>query len=318
MIKDRISADTILAIPSTDYLFHIHVELSNIGTGCILILQFSEGKRIISFNSRIFDKAEQKMPTFHRELCGIVSALQTYEHYIIGSNFPIYSYCDHKPVLYLWGRKGQLSHRFFQYQVIITKFENLKIIWTPGSNLVFPDILSRNVTFDEYQHHQLQHKKLPRDIQFFDEHGQQITYKINHDDTPTETSNDFYPIHCQQGRDQKILRLHNDGEIFSPNSISTEFATSSVQLAADCFRKGRTINQFRRLCRLGSPVSISSSKSSTGTYSSISVLETDGIEEPGSSSYVERVVDEDKDDYVCEITANDHYHLCKARAAHDL
>ena len=120
-------------------------------------------------------------------------------------------YCDHKPILYLWGRKGQLSHWFFRYQVIITEFQNLKIIWTPGSNLAFPDILSRNVTIDEYQHHQLQHKKLPRDIQFFDEQGQQITYKINHDDTTGDTCNDFYPIHCQQGKDQKILRLYNDG-----------------------------------------------------------------------------------------------------------
>ena len=57
-IKDRNSEDTILAIPSTDYPFHIHVDSSNVGTGCILIQQFPEGKRIISFNSRIFDKAE--------------------------------------------------------------------------------------------------------------------------------------------------------------------------------------------------------------------------------------------------------------------
>ena len=177
MIKDRISEDTILAIPSTEYPFHIHVDSSNVGTGCILIQQFPEGKRIISFNSRIFDKAEQKMSTLHRELCGVVSALQTYEHYIIGYPFPIYLYCDHKPILYLWGPKEQLSHRFFRCQVIITKFQNLKIIWTPVSNLAFPDIFSRNVTIDEHQHHQLQHKKLPRDIQFFDEHGQQITYK---------------------------------------------------------------------------------------------------------------------------------------------
>ena len=323
MIKDKISEDTILAIPSTDYLFHIHVDSSNIGTGCILIRQFPEGKRIISFNSRVFDKAEQKMSKLHRELCGIVSALQTYEHYNIGSPFPTYLYCDHKPILYLWGRKGQLSHCCFRYQVIITKFQNLKIIWTPGSNLAFPDIFSRNVTIDEYQYHKLQHKKLPRDIQFFDEHGQQITYKISHDDTSAESCTDFYPIHCQQGKDQKILRLHNDGEIFSLNSISTEFATSSVQLAADCFRMGRTINQFRRLCRRGSPVSLSSSESSIRTYSPISLIETDGTEEPGISSYAERVVqedcdiDEDEDDYVCEINANDHYRLCKARAAHD-
>ena len=100
-IKDRIIEDTILAVPSTNYPFHIHVDSSNVGTGCILIQQLPEGKRILSFNSRVFDKAEQKMSTLHRELCGIVSALQTYEYYIIGSPFPIYLYCDHKPILYL-------------------------------------------------------------------------------------------------------------------------------------------------------------------------------------------------------------------------
>ena len=87
---------------------------------------------------------------------------------------------------------------------------------------------------------------------------------------------------------------------------------------------GRTINQIQRLCRPGSPVSLSPCENSTGIYSSISVIETDGSEEPGSSSYVERVVPEDcdiakhEDDYVCEINANDDYRLCKARAAHNL
>ena len=205
MIKDRISEDTILAIPSTEYPFHNHVDSSNVGSGCILIQQFPEGKRIITFNSRIFGKAEQKISILPREVCGIVSALQTYGHYNMGSPFPIYLFCDHKPILYLWGRKKQLSHRFFRNQVIITKFQNLKNIWTPGSNLAFPDKLSQNVTIDEYQHQQLQHMKLPRDIQFSDEHGEQITYKIKHEDTTADTCNDFYPIHCQQGKDQKIL-----------------------------------------------------------------------------------------------------------------
>ena len=82
-INDRISEDTILAVPSTDYTFYIHVDSSSIGTGCILIQPFPEGKGIISLNSRILEKAEQKMSTLHREFCGIVLALQTYEHYII-------------------------------------------------------------------------------------------------------------------------------------------------------------------------------------------------------------------------------------------
>ena len=311
MRKDKISEDTVLTIPSTEYPFHIHVDSSNVGTGRILIQPFREGKRIIAFNCRTFDKAEQKMFTLHRELCGIVSALQTYEHYIIGPPFPINSYCDHKPNFSLWRRMGQLSHRFFRYQVIKTRFQILMIIWRPGSNLAFPDILSRNVTIGEYQHHQLQHRKLPRDIDFFDEHGQQITFNINHDETAAETCKDLYPIRCQQGKEQKILRLHNDGENFSLNSLSTHFAISSVQLAADCFRMGRTINQFRRLCRLRFPVSFSPSESSTGTYNSTIVIETDGNEEPGRSSYAERIVheecdiDEEEDDHVCEINAND-------------
>ena len=85
----------------------------------------------------------------------------------------------------------------------------------------------------------------------------------------------------------------------------------------------RTINQFRRLCRPGSPVSISPSESSSGFYNFFSVNETDGIGERGFSDAEQVVhedcdIDEDEDDYVCEINANDHYRLCKARAAHDL
>ena len=64
----------------------------------MLIQQFPEGKRIISFSSRVFVKAERKMSTLHGVLCGIVSALQTYQHHIIVSPFPIYLYCDHKPL----------------------------------------------------------------------------------------------------------------------------------------------------------------------------------------------------------------------------
>ena len=318
--KDRTSEDTILPVPSTDYPFHIHVDSSNVGTGCILIQQFSEGKRIISFNSRIFDKAEQKMSTLHRDLYGIVSALQTYEHYIIGSPFPIYLYCDHKPILYLWGRKGQLSHRFFRYQVIITNIQNLKNIWSPGSNLVFPDILSRNVTMEEYQKHQLQHRKIPRDIQFFHEHGSPVTYRIQHDDNPNDTCNDFYPIHCQQKNDNKVLRLHIDGENFTVNSLSNEFPTTTIQTATDCFRLGRTINQFRRLC-LPSTQSLSSVEDSEHTYSSINSLKTNEGDNAFDESHDDEdnaAIDDDEDNIICEVnTQADHYRLCKARVAHD-
>ena len=51
------------------YPFHIHADSSNLGTCNILIQQFPEGKWIVSANSRIFGKREQKISQQHRELC---------------------------------------------------------------------------------------------------------------------------------------------------------------------------------------------------------------------------------------------------------
>ena len=49
------------------------------------------------------------MSTTAREPCGVLSALETYEHYIIGSPHPVYVYTDHNPLMYLWGRRGKLQ-----------------------------------------------------------------------------------------------------------------------------------------------------------------------------------------------------------------
>ena len=189
------------------------------------------------------------MFTLHRELCGIVFALQTYEHYIIGSPFPIYLYCDHKPILYLWERKGQLSHRFFKCQVTITKFHNLKIIWTPGSNLTFPDILSRNVTLSDINKLQLQRKEIPKEISFYDEKGDQMHYTIKHEDIQDISCNDFFPIICQHGNERHILHLKNYGdEQYIEDYIEDNEVLATVQDMADCFKLGKTINQYKRLC----------------------------------------------------------------------
>ena len=259
-IKTRISEDTILAVTSTEYPCHIHVDSTNVGTGYILVQQFPEGKRIVSFNSRVFDNAEQKTSTLHQELCGVVSALQMYEFYVIGSPFPIYLYCDHKPILFLWGCKGQLSHRFFKHQVIITKFHNLKIIWTPGSNLTFPDILSRNETLSEANKLQLKHKEVPHDISFFDQDGHKVHYTIKQEDEQNASHNDFYPIICQQGNTRKTLRLKNEGnKHYVEDYLEDNEVLATMQDMTDCFKLGKTINQTKQLWSSISPASSTSS-----------------------------------------------------------
>ena len=173
---------------------------------------------------------------------------------------------------------------------------------------------------EEYQEHQLQHKKIPRDVKIYDEHGSPVTFRVQHDVNPKDTCNDFYPIHCQKGNDNKVIRLHNAGENFTLNSFSNKFPTGTVQFATDFFRLGRTINQFRRFC-LPSTQSLSSVEDSEPPHSSINSINTnegDNAFDETHDDGDEATTDDDEDNLIYEINTHaDHYRLCKAKAAHD-
>ena len=84
--------------------------------------------------------------------------------------------------------------RVWHYQSIITQFQNLKIIWTPGENQVLPDKLNQNLSPKETNKQLIKHKGIQKEIKFFDENGQEIKYFINHDDNKARSSNDFFHI----------------------------------------------------------------------------------------------------------------------------
>ena len=115
--------------------------------------------------------------------------------------------------------------------------------------------------------------------------------------------------------------MHNDGENFTLNSLSNEFPSTTIKSATDCFRPGKTINQFRRLC-LPSTQSLSSAEGSHPTYSSIDSLNTseddDALAEPHDDDD-NPIIDDDEDNLICEINTHaNRYRLCKAKAAHDV
>ena len=81
--------------------------------------------------------------------------------------------------------------------------------------------------------HLLRHKRFPRDIQFYDEHGFPVTYQLQHEDNPNDTCNDFYTIKYKLGNEEKILRLQNDGENFTVSIMLNEFPITTIQKATD-------------------------------------------------------------------------------------
>jgi len=181
-VLEVLSANTILTIPDPEFPFEIHTDSSNRGCGCMLVNVKTEGKRIVSFNSRCFDTMEQKLPTIARELAGVIWGLQIYEHLILGSKFYIDIYTDHRAILFLYSKRSQLNHRYFKYQSTLMKYTNLRILWIAGKNLGFPDLLSRNTSLVDTKEDQLRHKILPRDIIFLDPGMQQVNYSIEHDE----------------------------------------------------------------------------------------------------------------------------------------
>ena len=113
--------------------------------------------------------------------------------------------------------------------------------------------------------------------------------------------------------------MRNDGKKFTMNSLITKIPTKTIQSATNCFRLGRTINQFRRLC-LPSMQYLSSVEGSEPTYISINSLNTnedddvlDKLPEDGSA-----IIYDDEDNLKCAVKLNTGNHrLCRAKEEHD-
>ena len=160
-------------------------------------------------------------------------------------------------------------------------------------------------------------------MEFSDEHGSPVTYRIQYDNNPNNNPNDncnnFCSVYCQQGNDHKVLRLHSQGENFTLNSLSNEFPTTAIQSATDCLRLCRTISPFRRLC-LPSTHSLSWVEASEPTNSSNISLKTneddDALDELPYKDVA--ITNDDEDNLMFEISLKaDNYRPCKVKAAHD-
>ena len=96
---------------------------------------------------------------------------------------------------------------------------------------------------------QLQHNEIPHDISFYDQNGRKVHYTIKHEDEQNAFYNNFYPCICQQGNTRKTLRLKNDGnEHHVEDYLEDNEILATMQDMTDCFKLGKTINQYRQLC----------------------------------------------------------------------
>ena len=127
----------------------------------------------------------------------------------------------------------------------------MKKIWTEGKNLAFPDILSRNVSIKDLDKCQLKHKKIPIDIKFYDESGNEEKYFVLHDNEKGQ-KNDCYPILKQTFHGVKKLNFENE-QIFQTTYKPSDRICSTSDIS-EFFLKGNAINHYRGKCPLKEPI----------------------------------------------------------------
>lgn len=118
----------------------LYTDASRDGIGCILTQMTETGEKPIHFYSRQTSNEEKKYHSFELEFLAIVTGLQKFRHYLLGSTFRIYTDCN--AVKYTIN-KQEVNSRIGRW-VLLTQEFTFDIVHKPGVQMQHVDALSRN------------------------------------------------------------------------------------------------------------------------------------------------------------------------------
>ena len=131
----------VLLMPDTAKPFVVESDTSKWATGGVLWQQDDNGDwHSYGFISHSFDQTKRNYKIYDHELLGIVHALETWCHYLQGSQFPTVILSDHKNLTYFQTAQ-KLNRRQARWSLFLSKFD-LKLIHVLGSRMIQSDSLS--------------------------------------------------------------------------------------------------------------------------------------------------------------------------------
>jgi hypothetical protein len=134
-LKERLTTAPVLTIPTPDVKYVVYTDACGTGIGCVLM---QEG-RVVAYASRQLKPHETRYATHDLECAGVVHALKTWQHYLYGETFELYT--DHKSLKYLKTQKD-LNMRQKRWMELIDTFD-FQILYHPGKANKVADALSR-------------------------------------------------------------------------------------------------------------------------------------------------------------------------------
>ena len=140
-LKNIIQNDVCLKYPDFSRAFTITTDASLRGLGATLSQKDAQGRqKPLAFASRTLSKSELNYPIVELECLGLVFALKTFRHIILGYEVELVT--DHLPLVYLF-RHADPSSRLYRYQLAILEFNIIGIKHIAGQDNHVSDYLSR-------------------------------------------------------------------------------------------------------------------------------------------------------------------------------
>lgn len=138
-IKEALINSPVLQLPNAEKRFFVTTDASDQAVGAILEQEGDKGLHPVAYDSRKLSKEEQRYPTHEKELLGIIQALKTWRHQLLGKKFTVAT--DHQPLKWLL-TQPHLSGRQARWLDTLAEFD-FEIVYKAGKENQAADALSR-------------------------------------------------------------------------------------------------------------------------------------------------------------------------------
>ena len=146
-LKEKISSEPVLAIPRDEGQFRVEADASDYATGAVLS-QEQDGKwHPIAFLSKSLNEPERNYEIYDKEMLAIMTALEEWRQYLLGTTEPFEIWTDHQNLTY-FREARKLNRRQARWFTELQDY-HFVLYHKPGKTMGKPDALSRDSVKNE-------------------------------------------------------------------------------------------------------------------------------------------------------------------------
>ena len=143
LLKDKLTPTPILALPEGTEGFLIHCDASQVGLGCVFMLNVN----VITYASRQLKVHKKNYPTHDLKLAAIVFVLKIWRHYLYRVHLHVFT--DHKSIQYVF-TQNELNLRQRKWLELLKDYD-MTVLYHPEKANVVADAL-RQMTMGSVAH----------------------------------------------------------------------------------------------------------------------------------------------------------------------